>query len=207
MLALDNPPDSLECPVDLLAGDHQRRADANDVFVGLLGEESLLFQRLAVRTGWAAKFDADPKPLAADLFQVGTAKGLEPLQEVLPQFRRALHHVLFHQNAQRGAGNGARQRIAAEGTAVVAGLENAEDFLRGQHRRDRIEAARQRLARDENVGPNPSVHVSKKLPGTAQAGLNLVGDKEHALAPADLRRFSQESGRRDDDARFALDWL
>jgi hypothetical protein len=35
----------LECPVDLVAGDHQRRGDADRMLMGILGEDALALER------------------------------------------------------------------------------------------------------------------------------------------------------------------
>ena len=50
-------------------------------------------------------------------------------QEVLAQLGRALDQLLVDEHLQRGAGDGAGQRVAAEGAAVVAGLEDAQHLL------------------------------------------------------------------------------
>ena len=75
------------------------------------------------------------------------------------------------------AGHRAGQRVAAEGAAVVAGLEDAQHFLVGEHRRDRVEAAGERLADHGQVGLDALVLLGQQLAGAAQAGLDFVGDQ------------------------------
>ena len=109
-------------------------------------------QRFAVGPRRRIQLDADPQPLAAHFAHMRAAKRSQLLEEVSAQLGGALDQLLVDQHPQRGARHGAAQRIAAEGAAVIAGLEDAQHFLRRQHRRHRIEAARQRLADDHHVG-------------------------------------------------------
>ena len=53
----------------------------------------------------------------------------ETRAEVGAHLLGALGELFVDDDAQRLARDGARQRIAAEGGAVVAGLEDAEDFF------------------------------------------------------------------------------
>src|SRR5207245_10728547 len=62
----------LQRPVDLVAGDHQRRGDADRVLVGILGEDALALERLAV-AACAAGLGAQPRrpPQAAPAYPAG----------------------------------------------------------------------------------------------------------------------------------------
>src|SRR5690348_2152195 len=62
-------PDAVEGPVNLLAGDDQRRGDADHAIVRLLAEDALLLQRLAIGARRAVHLDADPQAPAADFAQ------------------------------------------------------------------------------------------------------------------------------------------
>ena len=94
--------------------------------------------------------------------------------QVRAQFAERSDHLLVDEHAQRGARDGAGQRVAAEGAAVVAGLEHAHNLARCEDGRDRIEAAGERLADDEHVRRDALVHVGEQLAGAAEAGLDLV---------------------------------
>src|SRR6185437_11376516 len=173
----------------------------------LLAENSLLFQRLAIGPCRAVHLDADPEPSATNFAQVTATQGVQAIEKVSAQFRGALDHLLLDENAQRGTGHGAAQRIAAKGAAVVAGLVNAQNLLGGQHGGDGIEAAGQRLADNEHVGVNSLAHVGKELAGAAEAGLDFVGHEEHPVAAANVRGFAQIAGGRENNASLALDGL
>src|SRR5688500_10637081 len=87
----------LHGPIDLLAGDDQRRRDSDDVVVGLLAQQALAPQRLAEAprpAGRRLELDADPQPLAAHFFDVGRSDGAEALEEVGAQARRVVDHAL-----------------------------------------------------------------------------------------------------------------
>ena len=87
------------------------------------------------------------------------------------------------------------------------GLEDAENFFRREHSRDRIEAAGQRLADNDDVRADAFVHVGEKLAGAAQARLDFIRHEEHAVLAAEVSGFSQETCGRNDDAGLALDGL
>ena len=123
------------------------------------------------------------------------------------EFGGALDHFLFNENAEGGAGNGAAERIAAEGAAVVAGLEDAENFARGENGGDRIEASGEGFADDENVGLDAFVHVGEELAGAAEAGLNFVSHEQDAILAAEFGGLAEESVGRNLDAGLALDGL
>ncbi len=109
--------------------------------------------------------------------------------------RRVLDHAFLDQHLQRHARHRAGQRVAAEGAAVVAGLEDAQHLLVREHRRDGVEAARQRLADHGQVGLDAVVLLGQQLAGAAQAGLDLVGDEGDAVVGADAAHLARDSRR------------
>ena len=125
----------------------------------------------------------------------------------MPSSAERLGEIFFDDDAERGAGHGAGQRIAAEGAAVVAGVEEAEDLARAEHGGDGIEAAGERLADDEHVGLDALVLVGEELAGAAEAGLDLVGDEQDAVLLADGGGVFEEAVGRHEDAGLALDGL
>ena len=97
-----------------------------------------------------------------------------------------LDHAFLDQHPQRGAGDGAGQRIAAEGRAVLAGLQHAQHLGVREHGRDRIEAAGQRLADQGQVGLDALVLLGEQLAGAAEPGLDLVEDQHDVVRGAEL---------------------
>ena len=51
------------------------------------------------------------------------------------------------------------------------------------------------------------MHAGKKFSGAAQARLDFIGHKKHAMLAADFRGFAKEAVARNDDAGFALNRL
>ena len=111
--------------------------------------------------------------------------------EVLAQHGRVLDHAFLDQRAQRGARDRAGERIAAEGRAMLAGLEHAQHFGVGKHGRDRIEAARQRLAEQRHVGLDAFVLLGEQLAGAAEPGLDLVEDQHDVMRGAELANLGK----------------
>jgi len=150
------------------------------VVVGLLAQDPLVAQLLAETPGatrFRVELDADPEALAADLLDVRRVDGGEPRQQVVAELGRALDQLLLDQDAQRLARHRRAQRVAAERRAVVAGLEHVHHVALGEHARDRVEAAGERLADDRDVGPDALVLEGEELAGPAEAGLDLVADQ------------------------------
>ena len=87
---------------------------------------------------------------------------------------------------------------------MVAGGEDANNFMRGKDGGDGIKAAGEGLADDEDVGGYVFMLVGEELAGSAEAGLDLVGHEEDVMLAADLGGLGEEAGGRDEDAGFAL---
>ena len=90
---------------------------------------------------------------------------------------------------------------------MVAGLEDAENSPRRQHRGDGIKASRKRLPDDDHIRPDTFMHVGEELAGSAQAGLDFVHHQEHPILAANLRGLFQKPGRWNDDTGLTLDRL
>jgi hypothetical protein len=103
------------------------------VIVGFFAEHALLFERLAVRSGRCVELNSYPESLASDLIDVAILDSLKLLQEITSQRCRSLYHLLVSQNSQSGAGDCARQWIAAESTTVIPGVEYAKNFFRSKY--------------------------------------------------------------------------
>ena len=111
------------------------------------------------------------------------------------------------EHLDHGEADRAGQRVAAEGAAVLAGAEHAEDVLVGDDRGDRDDAAAERLAEDVDVGDDALVVAGEGLAGAAEAGLDLVGGEQHVVLGAEVADAAQVAVRRDDHAALALDRL
>ena len=73
------------------------------------------------------------------------------------------------------------------------GFSTPSTSLVREHRRDRIEAAGQRLADQGQVGLDALVLLGQQLAGAAKAGLDLVEDQDHVVAGAELARRGADS--------------
>ena len=97
--------------------------------------------------------------------------------------RQGSDHAFFDEDLERSAGDGASERVAAESTAMLARFQHAEDLVVREHRRYRIEAARQRLADQGKIGLDPFMLFGEQPAGAAEPSLNLVGNsKSHCDA-------------------------
>ena len=121
-------PDALEGPINLLPLDDQRRRNPNHTIMGFFAQDPFFLQRFAVGAGRTVELNSDPQPLAADFLKIGAAELLQQLEKVSAQLGGAFDQLFLHQHPQRGACHGAAQGIAAEGAAVVSGVEDAHDF-------------------------------------------------------------------------------
>ena len=203
-LAFDDLLDALECPVDLVARDHERRRQADDVVVRLLAEHSLFLQQLAIGTGEPGQFDADPQAASANLPDERASQRAQFREEVRAQLGGSLDEPLVDEHLERRAGHRAGQRVAAERAAVIARLEDAQHLASRQDRRDGVVASRQRLGDDHHVGLDVFPLVREQAAGAAEPRLDLVEDQQHVVPLADLLGLLEVSGGRDDDAGLAL---
>src|SRR5947209_7054732 len=171
----------------------------------LLTQHTAALQFLAEWPGRPVELNADPQPLSADVDDVRAADTFQVSHGVCAKFGRALRQLFVDNDAERGAGDGARQRVTAEGAAVIAGTEDAQDLSRAEYRRHRVVPAGQRLTEDQYVRRDALVHIGKQLAGAAEPGLNLIEDEQDVVFAADLRDVAEIACWRHDDASFALD--
>ena len=74
---------------------------------------------------------------------------------------------------------------------VLAIEHPIEHFAPAGDRTDRHEAARERLGQQHEVRLDPPVLRRQKATGAPHAGLDLVGDEQRAVGPAQAGRFGQ----------------
>src|ERR1700688_1585415 len=101
---------------------------------------------------------------------------------------------------------GARDRRAAEGRPVIAGLQAASRLFVDQHRAYR-QPVRERLRNSDDVGPHAERLEREERPETAHPALDLVEDQKRAAFVAQAPRFRPELGIRRMDATLALNRL
>ena len=85
--------------------------------------------------------------------------------------------------------------VAAVGPAVAAGRPGGHQLGRRAERGEG-EAGRDALGHADDVGLDPVVLDREHPPGAAEAGLDLVGDEQDAVLPAELDESLQEPRRR-----------
>ena len=94
----------------------------------LLAEDAAVAQGLADGASRAVELERKPKAATADGDKMRAAHATEAGEGEGAEFGRASGEVFVDKDAEGGAGDGAGERVAAEGAAVIAGLEDAEDL-------------------------------------------------------------------------------
>ena len=122
----------------------------------------------------------------------------------------AKHAALFDQvfvvdDAQSLKPNRRGERVAAERRAMRTGCEDIHDVASRDESRDRQHAAAKRFAQDQAVWTNAFVFEGKPGPGAAEPRLDLVKNEQHTMRVADSANSCKPTGRRHNDASFALD--
>ena len=126
---------------------------------------------------------------------------------VVAHFGTALDESLLLDDRKGLEADPRRERVAAEGRAVRAGIEDAHELARRDEGRDRVDAAAEGLAEDQPVGPDALVLMREPAAGAPEAGLDLIEDQQHAALVADRAKLAQIALRRHDDAGLALNRL
>ena len=147
------------------------------------------------------------RPLAAHVGDDVAADRAQPIQQVGAHFGAALDESLVLDDRKGLRADPRRKRVAAEGGAVRAGIENAHQLARRDEGRDRIDAAAERLAEDQPVRPDVLMLMGEPSPGAPETGLDLVEDQQNVVLVADRAQLAQIALGRDDDAGLALDGL
>ncbi|CRE19531.1 Uncharacterised protein [Bordetella pertussis] len=194
-------------PVYLFARDNQGRRQAQGLAVRVLDQHAARHQPLAIgarRPGVGLEFERQHQAAAAH-FAHRAGQRAQALHEIGALLARIVDHAFVMQHPQRGARNRAGQRVAAEGAAVLARLENAQHRLVRQHRGHGIEAARQGLADQRDIGLDAFVRLGQESAGAPQPGLDLVEDEHDIAFAAQLAHLAEIARRRQDDASLALD--
>ncbi len=133
----------------------------------------------------------------------------ETAQRVDPRDARGrdvLHQALLLDHVERRERGGAGERRAAEGGAVVAGLEEIRVRLSHPDRPDG-ETPAETLGHADRVGLHARVLVGVETPGAADAALHLVEQQHEPVLVAEPPQAAEEFRRARHDAALALDGL
>jgi len=101
--------------------------------------------------------------------------GPQAVREVEPGRDDHLKELRLLDRLDHGASDGGHERIAVEGTALVAVFE-AADAVGGDERRE-WDSATQPLAQRDDVGLDARMLVAEEAAGSSDAGLDLVDDE------------------------------
>jgi len=162
--------DLFQAPLQIGLRDNQRRRQPDDAFVRLPCTARRAAQKPRERTRRAVQSMPIHSP-CAHLDDVRAVQLLHIIQRVLAERGRARRQVLIHNHAQRGARNGAGQRIAAEGAPWSPGPKTPAPRAELSTADTGLEAAGQRLTDDHNVRRDILVHAGEQLARAPQARL------------------------------------
>ena len=109
------------------------------------------------------------------------------------------------QQFHNGPADGASERVATEGAAVLTRLQNPQHIMISNDGRQRQDASTQRLTQQIDIGRDVLVLQSERASGTPQPGLDLISHKQRPMLAGQLTHASQIAGRRDPYARLPLD--
>ena len=178
--------------------------------MGFFAEQSFFLKLLTEAPGAAGlglELDPDEESPAPDFLDVTTLDRPELFEVVGPLLDSVLDEFFVLEDTQGFSSYRAGHGIAAEGGAVFAGFENAQDIPRRQSGRDRITASPQRLADDHHVGLDALMFTGEYLPSATQPRLDLVGDEQDIVHSAKLLGRLEIAGGRDEDPGLGLDGL
>ena len=113
--------------------------------------------------------------------------------------------VVAHQEVDRAERDAAGEVVVGKGRAVQEAEIVGPDVRTANARAYRHQPAAERFRDHQYVGRTGVGWPGKQRAGATQPGLDLVGDHEHAVAPAEIERRGQIAWRRRNDAPFTLD--
>ncbi len=133
--------------------------------------------------------------------------GPEPGGRGLAKRRGLLDQPAVGQQPQHLAPDSARERVPAEGAAVLARAQHAEHVVAADDCRQGQDPASERLSEHVEVRPHVLVVTREPPAGPAEAGLDLVGHEQDPGLVADRSRGSEVPVGRQDHPGLALDRL
>ena len=151
------------------------------------------------------KHDADHQTAAAHLHKArNVLEGLaEPFLQILAHLGGVFHQMFVLHDRDDGRGRAHRQRIAAEGRAVVARRKDAVGLFAAHESADG-NAAAQSLREGHHIGLDARVLEGEPLARAAHAALHFVEHHEPVVTIAQFANAAHRLVRERDDAAFAL---
>ena len=149
------------------------------------------------------QLDPDHQPEAAHA-QLGMPlrQQRQALHRPGTEHRRVRRQLLGGHGVDAGERGGARDRVAAEGGAVVAGAHRRHHLLAGADRRQG-EAAAESLGHRHDMGGHAVGARREPVSGAAEAGLDLVEDQQRPVGVGALAQAREEAPVRRDGSRRA----
>ncbi len=201
-----------QCFFEVVCGDGEGGGDAEDVFAGGVDDESGGECGLDDGAGvGGVEFDAQEEASAADLLDfAGIFERGECFDDAFAFLGGLGGEVFLFEDVEDGGGDGGADRVAAEGAAVGAGLEERGEAGFGEHAGDG-DAAAERFAEGHDVGDDPPAVavvvelVSEVGAGTSAAGPDFIEDEGEVVLIAEGANAGEEVGIGDVDAALALD--
>jgi len=141
-------------------------------FVRVLGEHPAFGQALDQCTRGdelGIEVDTDPEATATHRADEARIDGRQTRKQVRTQGCAARNQTFVLDDAQRLEANRGRERIAAEGGTVAAGLEQLHHFVRGDEAADRQQTTTECLAEDQPVGPDAFMLEREPAPRPTEA--------------------------------------
>ena len=129
--------------------------------------------------------------------RISTIDGVARLQreqlrvEPVADRRDAIEQVRLFDLVENGQAEAAGDGVAAEGRAVMAGLDHAFDRRAGEDGAER-QAAAERLGQRDDVGDDAALLEGEERSGAPEAALDLVEDQDRAGAVGDAARGGEE---------------
>jgi hypothetical protein len=200
--------DFADRPREVFARDIERRRDAHHGAVRVFRQDAARKQPIddfARRHAPRVDLDADEQPAPANVDDERAVDRAQFLEQPRSQCGRACAEPFVLEHIERGQRHRGRERISAEGVAMVAGCEHLHHIVGGDEHRHRQQPAPQRLAEDYAIRLHGIVLAGEKVAGAAQAGLYLVANQQDTMLAADARAFGEIARGRHDDPALRLE--
>ena len=128
----------------------------------------------------------DPRPRTSRMrgFSIAPSRA----SRCAPRRAAPLDQSLVDQRIKRGQSDRGRNRIAAEGAAMVAGREHLHHLARRQEQRHRQQSAAQRLAKRS---PRPASHHRAGKPAAGRCAQGRTGSRRRSAAHCARGRCSR----------------
>ena len=132
---------------------------------------------------------------------------VEPRRQRTAQVTRVGEHGRVAEQVDHRAADRAREGVAPERAAVLAGPQHAEHRLVATTAESGADPPAERLAQEVTLGVDARAPGRQQVPGAPEARLHLVGHHQRAGPVTDPPHVRQVAGRGDDDPSLALDRL